>query len=117
MAKISDLARYWNVSRPVAEKICSYHDGRYGLQLVHGKPKRYRWADIWAAEGYSIVAEKNWRAMKEPLLKTADLADPNVFGRSERSIRRLAEIGEIPSVDLPIADYRFRAIEIMHLLP
>ena len=112
LVNVSELAKYWNVSRPTAEKRCAYLEKQYDLQPSGGKGKRYKWSDIWASEGYSIVPEMHWSRMKEPLLKSAELADPGAYGRSERSIRRQAAAGKIPTVDLGISDYRFRACEI-----
>lgn len=113
LVKVSALAVYFNCCRDTAEKILAQN----GIQPAHHSPNSYRWTDIWAFLGRGYVLMENWAAMKEPLLKVADLVDDQERGRSERSIRRKAKDGKLPTVNIGIEDYRFRRSEIKHFFP
>ena len=112
LARISDLATHMQVCRATALKITTYYEERCGLRRAEGSCRKYYWKDIWELEGYLDVPSKDWRRMKRPLLKIRDIADANVYGRSERTIRRRAAEGTLNSIKLPFIGPRFRELEV-----
>ncbi len=70
---------------------------------------RYRWIDIWRAEGSPWVAPCDWPARKASLLRPSELSAHDPEGRSARTFRRLLARGTIPSIVLSPNVRRVRA--------
>ncbi|TCS60811.1 hypothetical protein EDD52_113105 [Primorskyibacter sedentarius] len=65
-ARISQVARHWDVDRDTAASILEERDVPF---VVGDGPRRVEWVDVWSLEGAGYVAPGNYANFKARLLR------------------------------------------------
>ena len=106
-ATTREVADHWGVCADTARRLLR----EAGAEPVGQGGRRWRWRDVWRAEGSPHVPAIDWPERKRPLMSAKRCAAADPRGRSERTWRRILARGPVPVVRLSPTIRRVRTFD------
>ena len=106
-ATTREVADHWGVCADTARRLLR----AAGAEPVGEGGRRWRWRDVWRAEGSPHVPALDWPERKRPLMSAKRCAAADPRGRSERTWRRHIRTRRLPVVELAPGIRRVRAVD------